>query len=256
MVDRLLPAQLWLATAVGEAELAIRRSLLGELVAWLAEVARAVLASIRPDPIAVWSTEPRWRVAVARVVDGPVTDALVDAYRVVTGTVARPDDPWVSGFLTLATERMADMPDRVQRLVAAELARGVEAGESVADLAARVETLLSTTATDRWTGRADLVAANLAGDAVNAARAVGFRALAAELGGRYERVWVATLVNSRPTHVEAHGQRVGLDEPFEVGGYAMDHPRDRSAPVGETENCRCGMIMTIIDGTVDVSEGT
>jgi hypothetical protein len=52
--------------------------------------------------------------------------------------------------------------------------------------------------------------------------------------------WVARHdERTRPTHVAADGQRVPLDQPFNVGGAALMHPGDRSGPVGETINCRC-----------------
>lgn len=48
----------------------------------------------------------------------------------------------------------------------------------------------------------------------------------------------------RETHAVADGQTVGLDEAFFVGGYPMQHPGDRNAPIGETINCRCVMVGT------------
>lgn len=46
----------------------------------------------------------------------------------------------------------------------------------------------------------------------------------------------------RHEHSAADGQRVPRDQPFEVGGYPMMHPGDRSAPARLTVNCRCVMI--------------
>lgn len=55
-----------------------------------------------------------------------------------------------------------------------------------------------------------------------------------------KKIWDATLdQRTRPTHAEANGQEVGMDEPFFVGGYAMMHPGDENAPPDETINCRC-----------------
>lgn len=44
----------------------------------------------------------------------------------------------------------------------------------------------------------------------------------------------------RPTHAVADGQTVPIDQPFFVGGFAMDHPGDPTAPPGEVIRCRCG----------------
>lgn len=48
----------------------------------------------------------------------------------------------------------------------------------------------------------------------------------------------------RPTHQQADGQEVSIDEPFEVGGYQLMFPNDSSlgAPPEEIVNCRCTMI--------------
>lgn len=55
-----------------------------------------------------------------------------------------------------------------------------------------------------------------------------------------EKMWVARHDKRvRSTHSDADGQVVPVGEPFLVGGYAMMHPGDRSAPPGETINCRC-----------------
>lgn len=46
----------------------------------------------------------------------------------------------------------------------------------------------------------------------------------------------------RHEHSAADGQRVPVNEPFDVGGYPMMHPGDRSAPARLVINCRCVMV--------------
>lgn len=48
----------------------------------------------------------------------------------------------------------------------------------------------------------------------------------------------------RPTHVEAEGDTVPLDEPFIVGGYPLMYPGERGAPPALVINCRCTMVGT------------
>lgn len=51
----------------------------------------------------------------------------------------------------------------------------------------------------------------------------------------------------RSTHVSANGQTVGIDSLFNIGGFSMSHPSDKSngAPVREWINCRCSSILNI-----------
>jgi hypothetical protein len=52
--------------------------------------------------------------------------------------------------------------------------------------------------------------------------------------------WLTTLDgNERPSHFEAHGQLVPIDEPFQVGGAALDYPGDPSGPLDQIMRCRC-----------------
>jgi SPP1 gp7 family putative phage head morphogenesis protein len=44
---------------------------------------------------------------------------------------------------------------------------------------------------------------------------------------------------TRPDHVDADGQIVDMDEPFEVGGESLDYPGDPAGSPENTINCRC-----------------
>lgn len=63
-----------------------------------------------------------------------------------------------------------------------------------------------------------------------------------ELGVRMLKEWLATRDDrTRPEHLEADGQQVGMDEKFQVGGEYMDRPGDPSASPGNQINCRCSI---------------
>lgn len=60
--------------------------------------------------------------------------------------------------------------------------------------------------------------------------------------------WVAVLdEKTRPDHRAANGQERAQNEPFDVGGYAMEYPGDTNAPIEEWVNCRC-QIAFVDDG--------
>jgi len=63
--------------------------------------------------------------------------------------------------------------------------------------------------------------------------------------GAQQKEWIATFDGrTRPTHAAAHGQIVGIDQRFEVGGYLMSYPGDCGDPA-EVVNCRCAVAPVI-----------
>lgn len=63
-----------------------------------------------------------------------------------------------------------------------------------------------------------------------------------------QKTWITKMDNRvRAAHVLAEGQKIGLNEAFNVGGELMMYPGDDSlgATLGNIINCRCTSIMTI-----------
>jgi uncharacterized protein with gpF-like domain len=61
--------------------------------------------------------------------------------------------------------------------------------------------------------------------------------------------WVAAGdERTRESHRAADGQKVGLDERFNVGGAWLLFPGDPDGPPGETINCRCAIAHIVDDG--------
>lgn len=64
----------------------------------------------------------------------------------------------------------------------------------------------------------------------------------AEKGCDVTKIWVATDdERTRPEHMEADGQEVPHNEPFDVGGEELMHPGDPSGSGWNIYNCRCTM---------------
>lgn len=69
---------------------------------------------------------------------------------------------------------------------------------------------------------------------------VGSDAAAEATGADLVKEWAATEDSrTRPSHVEADGQRVEMDEPFRVGDSWLDFPGDPDGAADEVINCRC-----------------
>jgi len=239
--DPWLPQRLDARLEVGTAERDIRQAVWAELSGWLVETARAVLrGGQRPNPDAVWSRVPAWREAVDLIVSGEIRKAFAAGFRRIFGDAFRWDQRVRAvTYLAEVTNRLVRVPDEVFDLVAHEVATGVNLGEGIPELRARIDTVLSTTGSERWSNRATVIARTEAIGALNAGRAEAFRAVAEEDPDQeLERVWLATDDHrTRNTHQEADGQRVPLGQPFLVGGFELAFPGDPNGPPQEVIQC-------------------
>lgn len=255
--DPWLPQRLDAALEVAETEEGIRRAVWAALQGWLVQVARRVLRSgARPDPDAVFALTPTWRDLVESIVRGQILRAVGQAFVKLFGPDYRYDQrPFVTAYLAEVTNRMVRIPEEVYDLVASEMAVGVNLGEGVPELAARVDIVLSTTGSERWANRAVVVARTEAIGALNAGRYDAFRVFAAEEDEPLFQLWLATEDSrTRPTHKAADGQRVPLGEPFEVGGFSLRFPGDPLGPPQEVIQCRCTSLLVDADEVIPTTD--
>ena len=254
-IDPWLVPRMEVATEAAIIEAAIREALWVELSAWLVTVSRAVLHTVLPDPLAVFSKAPAWASAVNRVVRGPVRDAVGTAYRTLLGDGYRFDSrPAMVEHLATVSNRMVRTVDSTFDLVARQVSIGANLGEGAAEIADRVDEVLSTTKTERWPNRATVVARTETMGALNAGRQDAFAAVAEELATPFEQMWVATVDRRvRPTHRRADGQRVPTGQPFIVGGASLRFPGDPLGPGKECIQCRCTTILLEPGETIDLT---
>lgn len=236
-------------------ELAIREAVWTELSQWLVGVSRAVLHAVLPDPLAVYAKSPQWAAAVDRIVRGPVRDAVGTAYRSLFGDDYRFDSrPAVVEHLSAVSNRMVRTVDTTFDLVARQVSIGANLGEGAAEIADRVDGVLSVTGSERWPNRATVVARTETMGALNAGRQDAFAAVADELDVPFEQMWVATLDRRvRPTHRSADGQRVPAGQPFVVGGASLRFPGDPLGPGKEVIQCRCTTILLEPGEAIDLT---
>ena len=145
------------------------------------------------------------------------------------------DAPWAQKFIK---ERANQLAGRVTTTtyngIKDALAEGAAKGESIPDLAARIETLFQQT----YANRATVVARTEVISAYNGSTSLAISNADPEAVGGQE--WIATADDrTRDDHLDADGMIVGVDEPFSVGGEDLEYPGD---PNGSPENviqCRC-----------------
>lgn len=254
--DPWLPQRLDARLEAAAVERDIRAVVWAALSDWLVQLARRVIRGDQPPNLdAVWAMVPLWREAVEAVIRGEILKAIGLAFAKILGPDYRfAARPFVTAYLAEVRNRLVRVPDEVYDLVAGEVAKGVNLGESIPKLAARIDSVLSTTQSERWPNRATVIARTETIGALNAGRADAFRVVAADSDEELFNFWLATDDNrTRHTHREAEGQRVPVGTPFQVGGHDLRFPGDPEGPPQEVIQCRCTMLLVDADETVDLS---
>jgi hypothetical protein len=147
-------------------------------------------------------------------------------------------------YLAQAKNRLVGIGNELWFNARTAIAEGLAAGEDIPTIAQRVRAAAGVTEP-----RARVIARTESHGARNTVNAASVRRVSAAFGAphAFSRRWQAAEdARTRPTHVDADGQTVGLNEPFTVGGASLDFPGDPAGPPGEVINCRCTTI-TIID---------
>ena len=87
--------------------------------------------------------------------------------------------------------------------------------------------------------------------AENAGRVESYR-YAESIGITLQKEWLATLDDrTRDEHRDLDGQRVGVDEPFRVGGDEIMFPGDPDAEGYLVFGCRCSLV-SAVEGVKDL----
>ena len=190
---------------------------------------------VADDPFDRAKWEKRFRDEVKLILQQLVEDAGQGALADISIDMAFDvNEPRVVEFLKARRQRFAQHVNQTTwDALKQSLKDGIDAGENITELAARVETVMG----DRIRS---------SGEAIARTEVIG-----ASNGGTLEawkqsdvvedKVWLAALDDrTRDSHVEAHGQTVGLDEDFTVGGGSGPAP-GQIGIAEEDINCRCSM---------------
>jgi hypothetical protein len=253
--DPWLPYRLDAMLKAAKAEREIHASVWAALSAWLVTTARRVLGGVIPDPDVIWAQVPSWERHISQIIATSIIPVMARSYRQIFGSEFQWNDrPNALTYLAGVRNRLSGVPGEVFDLVSGQIAGGVTLGEGIPEIADRVEEVLSTAASERWPNRAVVIARTETLGALNGSRTDAFLAFDDETDEELERMWLATAdTRTRPTHVIADGQRVGLNDPFMVGGFALMSPGDPDGPAKEVIQCRCTTLLLEKGETVDLS---
>lgn len=143
------------------------------------------------------------------------------------------ETPVVQEFLRTKPTKLAELINQttVDSLLNT-LADGVGNGEGLDQLVARIGDVFDIADAVR----AETIARTEVGSAQNFGRAIEMQEQGVE-----KRMWVSAFLNTRDAHAEAHGQVVGVDEPFNVGGEELMYPQDADGSAENVINCQCSV---------------
>lgn len=135
-------------------------------------------------------------------------------------------------LLETVGDNLADVAQRT-------LAEGVNAGDDIEQLKARLIAVFDDTGSQLGPVRADRIAQTEAARAFNAGTLAAANVIT-DSARPLVKQWVTRHdKNVRQAHRDVDGQLQLLADPFDVGGFAMQYPGDPSAPADLTINCRC-----------------
>ena len=182
-------------------------------------------------------------------VGGQVASALSGKKGLLSSFLALFGHSQLRYLLTRAAKKVKQVTTTTVAKIRVELADGVVQGESIPQLAKRIDALyLNQIIPNRSVVicRSEVVASsNYA--SVESAKSSGLT---------LNKVWLATEdARTRPAHAEADGQEVGMDEKFEVGGEELDYPGDDAGSPENTIQCRCTVYHKRIKSPTDTTEG-
>lgn len=156
--------------------------------------------------------------------------------------------PVLKGKLIISTQKITKVNETTRRMVARQLKVGLEAGEGLDKLTARIKTTLGSNR-----NRAFSIARTQTAGAVDSGRHFGMKAAGVELKG-----WLTSRDNDvRDAHRAAESKYaagIPLDQPFDIGGELLMYPGDPAGSAANIINCRCLQIAKKARGkTIDIN---
>lgn len=214
---------------------------------WLSRARDVVMTPFRqfgaqPNPQSIAATAPLWQEQVVRILES-LTPAIREGWMAahLPGDVDL-TDPYIQANLALTRNLLVRIPDEVHAMVVAQILEGNNAGESTAQIARRVDSVLTFTDSENWDNRARVIAITESTRHRNSSLLA--HGLLSEKNGRRDlaKQWDTRMdTRERPAHRLANDQVQVLNHPFMVDGEPLLFPGD---PVGSADNscgCRCDL---------------
>lgn len=220
-------------------------SVLAAIGRWLSVARRAVFSAgfLYPDPSAISGVRGDWDSEVDRLLP-QLEQTAAESWEDSSGRSYVSNNSFVLAQLALTRNLLVRIPEEVYQRVFAEIVEGTNANETQAQIAARVDAVLTLTGSEWWPNRARTIAQTETHRAWQAGILASAMYYQPQTGPAWVKEWHTEMDGQeRPSHKRANGQVQPLNEPFEVGGSLLRYPGDPTAPADEVINCRCDMII-------------
>lgn len=240
MADRRLVRKIRNLARLLRGERAISAAALQALTVLL-EHTRKMLRGNDMDPAAL-DVPPEWRAALTTDVIPTIEAVFTQAFAATATGLTIDPAPYATRHLEAVWNRLIGVSDDVFDSMRLVLEEGRQAGESIAELSTRVDTLLEDS--QRWKNRATTIARTEVISANNGGAHASAGAVAETMGLTAEDVvkeWLSTGdSHTRPSHQAADGQQVvGMEATFTVGADELLYPGEPGGSAEEVVNCRC-----------------
>lgn len=214
--------------------------------------------SVPFDPIDLFQAATAWTEGLDEV--------LVEVVEIFTNAAEDyGDDDWepdsiapVREYAQTVRNRLTNVPDRVFASVQRATMDATTEGWSMPELAEKIDEILARSNADRWKNRAMTIARTETMAAYNGGKFAGMVKIANQVGGQWEKVWLATHDHrTRWSHTGrggGDGQRVALLSPFQLDGGTVMFPGDPFGPPEEVINCRCSILLVEQGEALDTSD--
>ncbi len=149
---------------------------------------------------------------------------------------------FVRASLVRSSNNIKDINKATQQKVAEQLKEGLDAGEGLKDLTARVKSTMKSRL-----GTAQRIARTQTAGAVGTGRHAGFKH-----SGVKKKSWLTSRDDSvRESHKAAEAKYaagIPIDQAFEIGSSLLMYPGDPAGQVADIVNCRCAELAVVTAG--------
>lgn len=239
--------------AVTAMEVAMTSLVLAAIADFLERARSLVMAPWRmfgmvPDPAPIQSLDGYWSSRISQLMDDLLRAAKrgwdASAAQLGVSVPFNPQDPYVLAQLEASENLLVNVDSEVYAMVVRAIADGADRGWTNAQIADRIENILTVTGTPNWPNRADVIARTEVRRFTNAGQFAAAQRVTQDTGRRFEKVWVDRDDDRvRASHARADGQRRMLDDLFDVGGSDLLYPGHWAGRPEDVINERCRMIV-------------